>query len=213
MLRVLIADDHPLIRKGLKLTLAEAININKVAEASDGDELLAILSAESFDVVILDISMPGRDGLDLLKDIKRNYPKLPVVMLSIQPEEEYALRAYRAGASGCLNKSAAPAELLDAIRCVVGGGTYISRAAGDRMVEDVRHDQSDLPHLTLSDREHQVFLLIASGFTLSEISDKLRLSIKTVSTYRGRLLEKMSMKSNSQLTHYAFLHNLILKTK
>lgn len=209
MLKVLIADDHPLIRKGLKLILSEAININRVSEASEGDELLRLLSAEQYDVVILDISMPGRDGLDLLKDIKRSYSRLPVIMLSIQPEEEYALRAYRAGASGCLNKSTAPAELLDAIRCVVAGGTYISKAAGERMIEDVRHDQLDLPHLLLSDREYQVFLHISSGLTLSEISEKLRLSIKTVSTYRARLLEKMAMKTNAQLTHYAFLHNLI----
>ncbi|HUX11443.1 MAG TPA: response regulator transcription factor [Spirochaetia bacterium] len=209
MLRVLIADDHPLIRKGLKQILSEVISIQKVAEASDGDELMRMLAAETYDVVILDISMPGRDGLDLLKDIKLLYSKLPVIILSIQPEEEYALRAYRAGASGCLNKSSAPSELLDSIRCVVSGGTYISRAAGDRMIEDVRHDQANLPHLLLSDREYQVFLHISSGLTLSEISGKLRLSAKTVSTYRARLLEKMGMKTNAQLTHYAFLHNLI----
>lgn len=208
MLKIVIADDHPLIRKGLKQILKESVSIGRVDEADDGAALLDLLRHESYDVVVLDISMPGRDGLDLLKDIKVLHPKTPVLMLSIQPEEQYALRAFRAGAAGCLNKSGAPEELLDAIRRIASGHTYISKAAGEALLEDVRHSSADLPHLLLSDREYQVFLLLASGRTIGEISQSLSLSVKTVSTYRMRLLDKMGMKNNAQITRYAFQHKL-----
>lgn len=208
MLKIVIADDHPLIRKGLKQILKESVSIGRVDEADDGAALLDLLRHESYDVVVLDISMPGRDGLDLLKDIKVLHPKTPVLMLSIQPEEQYALRAFRAGAAGCLNKSGAPEELLDAIRQIASGHTYISKAAGEALLEDVRHSSADLPHLLLSDREYQVFLLLASGRTIGEISQSLSLSVKTVSTYRMRLLDKMGMKNNAQITRYAFQHKL-----
>jgi DNA-binding NarL/FixJ family response regulator len=208
MLKIVIADDHPLIRKGLKQILTESVSIGRVDEADNGAALLDLLRRETYDVVVLDISMPGRDGLDLLKDIKTLHPETPVLMLSIQPEEQYALRAFRAGAAGCLNKSGAPEELLDAIRQVASGHTYISKAAGDVLLEDVRGSTGDLPHRLLSDREYQVFLLLASGETIGEISRRLSLSVKTVSTYRMRLLEKMGMKNNAQLTYYAFRNGL-----
>ena len=210
MLKIVVADDQPLIRKGLKQILTESIYVKRVDEADNGAVLLDLLRKETYDVVVLDISMPGRDGLDLLKDIKVLHPEMPVLMLSIQPEEQYAMRAFRAGASGCLNKSSAPEELIEAIRQVSSGHTYISRAAGAVLIEDVRGGGAEeLPHQTLSDREYQVFLLLASGTTIGEISRRLSLSVKTVSTYRMRLLEKMGMKNNAQITHYAFLHRLI----
>ena len=178
-------------------------------EASTGGALLDLLRKNPYDVVILDISLPDRDGLDLLKEIKTLYPNMPVLMLSIQPEEQYAVRALKAGASGCLNKSGAPEELVKAIRKVVGGGTYVNPTVEEILVEDVKKCRQELPHSSLSDREYQVFLLIASGKTISEIADQLCLSTKTVSTYRMRLLEKMGMKNNAQLIHYAFMHGLV----
>jgi two-component system, NarL family, invasion response regulator UvrY len=208
-MRVLIADDHPLIRKGLKLTLSDAAAISRVDEASDGAELLERMRGARYDVVVLDLSMPGRDGLEVLKDLRSLHPDTPVIILSLQPEEQYAARAFRAGASACLNKSAAPEVLLEAIRQVTAGVPYISPQAGRRLLEEVRGGSSELPHQALSDREHQVFLLIASGLTSGQISEKLNLSVKTVSTYRTRLLEKMSMQTNAQLIRYAFQHGLI----
>jgi len=209
MLRILIADDHPLIRKGLTQILSDSVYVGRVDEASSGAEAMERLRNAVFDLVILDISMPGKDGLDVLKDIKTLYPKLPVIMLSIQQERQYAVRAFKAGASACLNKAGSPEELLEAIRQVAAGHSYISKAVGEALLEDVTGTQEGLPHRHLSDREYQVFLLLASGKTLTEISEQLALSVKTVSTYRARLLEKMGMQNNSQLTHYAFQYNLI----
>jgi len=209
MLRVVIADDHPLIRKGLKQILAESLYIGKVDEAGDGDELMNLLRKGPYDVVVLDISLPGKDGLELLKDVKSLYPSLPVLILSIQPEEQYALRALKCGASGCLNKASAPEELVAAIRRLAEGGTYITPIVEELLLKDLKRTQGELPHQALSDREYQVFLLLASGKTPSEIAEKLSLSVKTVSTYRMRLLEKMGLKTNAQLTQYAFKHGLI----
>jgi len=209
MLRILIADDHPLIRKGLTQILADSVYVGRVDEASSGAETMEHLRNAAFDLVILDISMPGKDGLDVLKDIKTLYPKLPVIMLSIQQERQYAVRAFKAGASACLSKAGAPEELLEAIKQVAAGHSYISKAVGEALLEDVTGSQEGLPHRHLSDREYQVFLLLASGKTLTEISEQLSLSVKTVSTYRARLLEKMGMQNNSQLTHYAFQYRLI----
>jgi len=209
VLRILIADDHPLIRKGLTQILADSVYVGRVDEASSGAEAMEHLRNAVFDIVILDISMPGKDGLDVLKDIKTLYPKLPVIMLSIQQERQYAVRAFKAGASACLSKAGSPEELLEAIRQVAAGHAYISKAVGEALLEDVTGAQEGLPHRHLSDREYQVFLLLASGKTLTEVSEQLSLSVKTVSTYRARLLEKMGMQNNSQLTHYAFQYRLI----
>ncbi len=209
MLKIVIADDHPLIRKGLKQILGESLYIEKVDEAGDGEELMSLLRKGTYDVVVLDISLPGKDGLELLKDLKHQYPALPVLILSIQPEEQYAIRALRSGASGCLNKASAPEELVAAIRRLAAGGTYITPVVEELLLKDLKRTKGELPHQFLSDREYQVFILLASGKTPSEIAGKLSLSVKTVSTYRARLLEKMGLKTNAELTQYAFKHGLI----
>lgn len=209
MLRVLIADDHPLIRKGLIRILCDSVYVDAVDEAADGFAALDLLRERRYDVVVLDISLPGKDGMDVLPELKALRPDVPVLMLSIQPEEQYAVRAFRLGASGCLNKSSAPEELVEAIRTVARGGTYLSPKAKDLVMESLRGDPRAKPHETLSERESQVMLQIARGRTVGEIADKLALSVKTVSTYRSRLLEKLSLENNAQIVEYAFRHKLI----
>lgn len=209
MLRLLIVDDHPLIRKGLRQILAESVHIGKVEEASDGFSAIEILKTGHFDVVVLDISLPGRDGMEVLRDIKELFPDTHVLMLSIQPEEQYALRAFRLGASGCLNKSIAAEELIEAIRIVASGGSYVSKAASEALVSGIKTGDGRLPHLLLSERETQVMLMLAKGATVGEIAVSINLSVKTVSTYRARLLEKMNLMNNAQLTQYAWRHHLL----
>ncbi|HAE23669.1 MAG TPA: DNA-binding response regulator [Spirochaetaceae bacterium] len=210
MLRVLVVDDHPLIRRGLRQILVESVHIGHVVEASDGFAALEAVKQARFDVVVLDISLPGKDGMEVLREIKELSPDTPVLMLSIQPEEQYALRAFRLGASGCLNKSGAPDELIEAIRAVSSGGSYVSPAASEALVSGIKSGDGRPPHLLLSEREHQVMLLLASGGTVSELAATLNLSVKTVSTYRARILEKMNLSNNAQLTQYAYRHKLIL---
>ncbi len=210
MLRVLIVDDHPLIRKGLRQILVESVHIGLVEEAADGAQAIEAVRTGHFDVVVLDISLPGRDGMEVLRDIKELSPETPVLMLSIQPEEQYALRAFRLGASGCLNKSGAPDELVEAIRVVAAGGSYVSPAASEALVIGIKSGDGRPPHLLLSEREHQVMLLLAGGSTVSEVASSLNLSVKTVSTYRARILEKMNLANNAQLTQYVYRHKLIL---
>lgn len=210
MLRVLIVDDHPLIRKGLRQILVESVHIGLVEEAADGAQAIEAVRAGHFDVVVLDISLPGKDGMEVLRDIKELSPETPVLMLSIQPEEQYALRAFRLGASGCLNKSGAPDELVEAIRVVASGGSYVSPAASEALVIGVKSGDGRPPHLLLSEREHQVMLLLAGGSTVSEVASSLNLSVKTVSTYRARILEKMNLANNAQLTQYVYRHRLIV---
>ncbi len=209
MHKILIVDDHPLVRKGLCEILKESIPYRVLDELSDGDMVLESLSRENYDVVILDISLPGRDGLDILKDIKIQHPDTAVLILSIQPESQYALRALKMGASGCLNKASAPEELVDAVREVIRGNRYLTPKVSQLLLEEYQGDHSELPHKQLSEREYQVMMLLVSGLSSGEISDKLNLSIKTVSTYRTRLLQKMNLKNNAQLTYYAVKHNLI----
>ena len=208
-MNILIADDHPLIRKGLRQILMDSIAIGRIFEAENGTAAMESLRTQSIDVLILDISMPDKDGIEVLKDVKMLYPSLPVLMLSIQPETQYALRALRFGASGCLNKASAPEALIDAIIKVRQGGRYISEEVSDLLLQNLQMDHPDAPHTGLSEREFQVMLMLASGASLSEISNKLYLSVKTVSTYRARLLAKMHMKNNTQLTYYAIEHNLL----
>ncbi len=210
MLKVLIVDDHPLIRKGLRQILVESIHIGNVEEASDGFQAIEAVRHGRFDVVVLDISIPGKDGMEVLRDIKEMAPDTPVLMLSIQPEEQYALRAFRLGASGCLNKSGAPDELIEAIRAVASGGTYVSPAASGVLVSGIKSGDGRPPHLLLSEREHQVMLMLAGGSTVGEAAGVLKLSVKTVSTYRARILEKMNLANNAQLTQYAYRHKLIV---
>lgn len=210
MLRVLIVDDHPLIRKGLRQILVESVHIGLVEEAADGAHAIEAVRAGHYDVVVLDISLPGKDGMEVLRDIKELSPETAVLMLSIQPEEQYALRAFRLGASGCLNKSGAPDELVEAIRVVASGGSYVSPAASEALVSGIKSGDGRPPHLLLSERENQVMLLLAGGSTVSEVASSLNLSVKTVSTYRARILEKMNLANNAQLTQYAYRHKLIV---
>ena len=209
MIKVLVADDHPVVREGLKQILAEAQDIEVAAEAEDGHKLLEKVREQGFDVVVMDITMPGLMGLDALKQLKSEHPQLPILILSIHPEEQYALRVLRAGASGYLTKGSAPDSLIGAIRKVYRGGSYVSPALAERLADELRGDITKMPHETLSDREYQVMCLIASGKTVTEIADQLALSVKTVSTYRSRILEKMRMKTNAELTHYAIEHKLV----
>lgn len=209
MLRVLIADDHPVLRRGLVQLLTDSLAISHVCEVDNGNDVLPTLRGNAVDVVVLDISLPGKDGMIVLSEVKEAFPTLPVLILSIQPESQYAARAFRLGASGCVNKAIAPEELVTAIRQVARGEHYLNEETSSILLNTLRHPTSTAPHETLSERETQVMLLIASGKTLTEIGDELCLSVKTVSTYRSRLLEKMNLKNNAQLTHYAYQHHLM----
>lgn len=209
MMNILIADDHPLIRKGLRQILSGGMAITHIFEAENGAATMEVLAKTTINVLILDISMPDKDGIEVLKDVKLLYPELPVLMLSIQPETQYALRALRFGASGCLNKASAPEELIDAIIKVQRGGQYISEEVSELLLKNLQVKNQDAPHRELSEREYQVMIMLASGDSLSDIANRLSLSVKTVSTYRARLLAKMNMTNNSQLTYYAMVNDLI----
>jgi two-component system invasion response regulator UvrY len=211
MLRILIADDHAVVRKGIKQILAEAHQDACIGEAGDLAALRELLSAEQWDIVTLDLAMPDGNGLESLKQIKQDYPGLPVLILSIYPEDQYALRSIRAGASGYLNKESAPEELVLAIQKILSGVEYISAAVEEELVHYARHDDDQPLHQTLSDREYQVLCLIASGKEVKVIASELSLSVKTISTYRARLLVKMNMTTNAELTHYAIQNNLVMK--
>ena len=209
MIKILIADDHPIVRAGLKQILEGASDIKVTVEAGDGHELLRLIRKGGIDVVLLDISMPGLTGLDALKQIKTENPDLPILILSMHPEDQYGIRVLKAGAAGYLMKSAAPDQLVGAIRKVYRGGRYVSPSLAEKMAFGLQTGASGLPHETLSDREYQVLCMIASGKTVKEIGEELALSEKTISTYRARVLEKMDMKSNSELTHYAIKLDLV----
>jgi DNA-binding NarL/FixJ family response regulator len=209
MLRILLADDHAVVRQGVKQILSEAFAQATFGEAPNVHELLDLISSERWDIVVLDLAMPGGNGLEALKQIKNGYPELPVLILSMFPEDQYAVRTIRAGAAGYLNKESAPEELVLAIRKILHGGEYISAAVADELVLYAR-DENDQPlHKHLSDREYQVLCLIASGKEVKEISTELSLSAKTISTYRARLMEKMNMKTNAELIHYAIQNGLV----
>jgi len=209
MIRVLIADDHPIVRQGLKQILAEAPDIVVKGEACNGTEALEKVRTARWDVVVLDITMPGISGLDLLKQVKSEQPKLPVLVLSMHPEEQYAVRVLRAGASGYLTKDSAPDQLMSAIRKVAKGGRYVSPSLAEQLAYDLDAGSEKPLHKNLSDREFQVLCLIASGKTVTEIAEELALSVKTISTYRARLLEKMNMTRTAQLTNYGIKNGLV----
>lgn len=209
MIKILIADDHAIVRRGLKQILTETPDMVVAGEAHDGQEMLDLVRSGHWDVVVLDISMPGRGGLDILKQLKSERPKLPVLMLTIYPEDQYAVRVLRAGASGYLTKESAPDHLVEAIRKVARGGKYVSAHLAEKLAFSLESLSEKPPHETLSDREFQVLRLIASGKTVKEIGDQLALSVKTISTYRTRILEKMRMKNNAELTHYAIQQKLV----
>lgn len=207
MLKILIADDHPVVRKGLKQILADEQDIAVVGEARNDGEVMNLIHAHAWDAVVLDITMPGRGGMELLSEIKRMYPKLPVLMLTIHPEDQYAVRAFKEGASGYMNKESAPEELVGAIRKVIRGGKYVSTTLAEKLASTLGAETPD--HDGLSIREYQVMLLIASGRTISQIAEEMALSVKTISTYRTRILEKMGMTNNVELTRYAMKNRLV----
>ena len=211
MINVLIADDHAVVRRGIRQIISEDPEINVLGEASNSDEIMAQLFDHDWHVFVLDITMPGKNGLDAMMEIKQKRPEIKVLILSMHPEEEIAIRALKTGASGYLNKDSVPGELIKAIRKIHAGGRYISSSLAESIAFSVEKDLDLLPHETLSEREFQVMCLIASGNTLSQIAEELSLSIKTVSTYRTRILEKMGMKSNVELTHYAIKHKLVVQ--
>ncbi|HPX81203.1 MAG TPA: response regulator transcription factor [Syntrophales bacterium] len=208
-IRILIADDHPIVRAGFKLVISDTQDMTVADEAGNGQEVLNLIRKKDYDIVLLDISMPGRNGLEVLKDLKAEKPKLPVMILSIYPEEQYAVRALRAGASGYMTKASAPNELIAAIRKISQGGKYISASLAEKLTEYLDEDANKPLHEKLSDREYQVMLLIASGKTVSDIADELCLSVKTISTYRSHIIDKMRLKNNAEITLYAVQNNLI----
>ena len=209
MIRVLVVDDHPIVREGLKQILSDTEDILVVDEADCGQAVLECTAKSNFDVVLLDISMPGRDGLEVLRDLKQLKPRLPVLILSMYPEEHYAVRVLRGGASGYLTKSSAPDELISAIRKVASGRKYISATLAERLTYELDRDASKPLHEILSDREYQVMHMLSTGKSVKDIAFELGLSVKTVSTYRSRILEKMNMKNNAEIVLYAVQNKLI----
>jgi len=209
MTKVLIADDHPIVRQGLKQILFEEPDMETVGEAADSNDVLRLAGQQDWDIVILDITMPGRGGLDVLKELRQKYPGLPVLILSIHPEDQYAVRTLKAGAAGYLTKESAPEELIRAMRTVLKGKKYISASLAEKLADYLeREDQKNI-HEILSDREYQVMVMITQGKSIKEIAEDLSLSIKTISTYRARIFEKMKLKSNAELIRYAIHKNLV----
>ena len=209
MIRILVADDHPVVRQGLKQIIADSYDMVVAGEASDGQEVLEQVRKNDYDVVLLDISMPSRSGLDILKQLKIEKPGLAFLILSVHPEQQYAVRALKAGASGYLTKDHAPEELIAAIRAVASGKKYLSSSLAQELAAQLGTATRKLPHQTLSDREYSILLLIASGSTKRGIAQKLLLSPKTVSTYRSRILKKMGLNSDAELVRYALENQLL----
>lgn len=209
MIKILIADDHAIVREGLKQIVGETADMVVADEATSGHEVLEKVWDNTYDVVILDISMPGRDGVDILKQLKDHDPHLPILILSMHPEEQYAVRVLKAGAAGYLTKESAPDELVTAIRRVSTGRKYVSASLAEKLALDLERDTEKQCHEILSDREYQVMCMIASGKRVQEIAEELCLSVKTVSTYRARILEKMKMKNNAELMYYAIKQGLV----
>lgn len=209
MIKILIVDDHAIVREGLKQILSETPDMAVTGEANNGQEALEKIWHNKFDVVLLDISMPGRNGLEILKQMKHDKPALHILILSVAPEEQYAVRALKAGASGYLTKESTPNELIEAVRKVSGGKKYVSSSLAERLACHLEAKSEDSLHESLSDREYEVMCMIASGKAVKEIAENLCLSAKTISTYRSRIMEKMEMKNNAQLTHYAISNRLV----
>jgi two-component system invasion response regulator UvrY len=209
MIRVLIADDHAIVRKGLKQLLLEEYSTAIIDEAGDAEELVKKAFDKEWDVVICDLSMPGRSGLDALKQIKLAFPELPVLIMSMYPPEQYAYRVLKAGAYGYLSKDSIHDELINAVQTVLRGRKFITSSIAEKLVEVFDTDSNQYSHGLLSDREFDVFKLLAAGKTVTEIADRLSLSANTVSTYRSRILEKMNMKTNAEITRYALEKKLI----
>ncbi len=208
-MNILIADDHSIVRKGIKQILLEEFIEAVIEEVADGNEMLHKIRNEKFDIVISDISMPGKSGLESLKQVKVEFPKLPVLILSMHSEDQYAIRVLKAGASGYLTKESAPEELVKAVKQIVSTGRYISPAVAEKLAENINQGSSEQLHESLSDREFEVLKLIGTGKTVSEIAQILSLSVNTISTYRVRILEKTKLHSNSEVMHYVLENKLV----
>ncbi|MDB5727089.1 MAG: citB2 [Noviherbaspirillum sp.] len=208
-IKIVIADDHAIVREGLKQILADSKDIIVTGDAENGVEAIKLVRKAECDVLLLDISLPDRSGIEVLKQIKKEAPKLAVLMLSMHREDQYAVRSLKAGASGYMNKQSAPNELVDAIRQVASGKKYVSEALAQELASQVGADREVPLHETLSDREYQTFIMIASGKTVGDIAHELSLSVKTISMYRSRLLQKMKLRNNAELTHYAIRSELV----
>jgi len=208
-MKVLIADDHAVVRRGLRQILEAEPDLEVAGEATSGTEVMEALRMQRYDVAVLDITMPGRGGLDVLHDIRQNFPELRVLILSMHPEERYALRVLKAGAAGYLTKESAADELITALRKVAAGGRYVSPTLAERMADEIGVGIDQPPHERLSDREHQILCMIASGMTITGIASELHLGTNTVSTYRARLLGKLKLANNAEITHYAIRNRLV----
>lgn len=210
MMRVLIVDDHAIVRRGLRALLTDEFPGAAFGEASNAREAVELLRKKQWDVALLDITLPGKGGLDLLKDLKAEWPGLPVLVLSGHAEDQFAVRVLKAGGGGYLTKESAPEELAKAIRKILAGGRYVSAALAEKLALGVKTDPTRTPHETLSDREYEVMSRIASGKTVKEIADELSLSSKTISTYRSRILEKLSVKNSAEIVQYAIRNGLVI---
>ncbi|HEU4645624.1 MAG TPA: response regulator transcription factor [Burkholderiales bacterium] len=208
-MRILIADDHPLVRQGLKQVLEAHADLDVVAEAKDGNDAVQQAGSVEWDVAVIDFNMPGKAGVELVKELRRRYPARPVLVLSMYPEDRYALRLLKAGAAGYLNKESAPEELVGALHKVAAGGRYVSAALGEKLALALSGSGEQPAYEKLSDREYQIMWLLASGKTVGEIAKQLFLSANTVSTYRARILKKISVKNNAELMRYAIRHQLV----
>lgn len=208
MLKVLIADDHPVVRRGLRELIEEAFGTVKIEEAGTGQDVLDLVQQGHWDILVLDINLPDQSGLEVLKALKTSYPQLPVIILSMYPENQYAVRAFRAGAAGYLTKESAPEELGKAMKKALAGGRYVSAAVAERLAVDLHDLSTRAAHERLSDREFEVLRLLARGKTVSDIGGEIALSVKTVSTYRARILEKLQLRTTAELIRYAVDHHL-----
>jgi len=209
MIEILIADDHPIIREGLKQILKISPDIVIKGEASNGDEVLKLLRNNKYDLILLDLSLPKKNGIEVLKEIRKKLPKLPILILSIHSDEHFIIEALRSGASGYITKDSIPEELILAIKNVYNGQTYINQKVAEKLINKIKFNKGQLPHNILSPREYQVMIKIGQGKSLKEISEELSLSVKTVSTYRTRILEKMDLKTNAQIIKYVIENNLL----
>ena len=209
MIKVLVADDHAIVRRGLRQILAETEDIMVGGEAATAQEVLQLVRGERWNAVILDISLPGANGLGLLAEVHKEHPELPVLILTVHSEDQYAVRAIRAGAAGFLTKESAPEKLIEAVRKVAGGGRYVSAELAENLASFLAGETAGAPHERLSDREFEIMKMLGSGRTVSEVAKELSLSVKTVSTHRTRILKKMGMKTNAELTHYAVRTHLV----
>lgn len=209
MIEILIADDHPIIREGLKQILKIPTNIFIKDEASNGEEVLKLLKNNHYDLILLDLSLPKKNGIEVLKEIRKKYPKLPILILSIHSDEHFIIEALRNGASGYITKDSIPEELILAIKNVYNGQIFINQKVAEKIISKIKLNKGQLPHNLLSPREYQVMIKIGQGKSLKEISEELSLSVKTISTYRARILEKMELKSNAQIIKYVIENNLL----